>query len=407
MGYNENGENLDGTEIKVAIACQGGGAQTAFTAGALREILKKKNRLKEEKNIELVGFSGTSGGAICAAIAWYGLLKDYATNNHDDSAAIDWLKNFWDENSADNVFNPYYLFNYDSFINYAINSNLFNHIMVGGQRISHNFGIFFESNPYVYSEIVKIELERLLAPFDNFKNTKKWKEIIEAENKNKKDNDITTIPFLIVGASNVKTGKFMVFNSDFLEINNNVLLASCAIPTITRAVEIQNEKYWDGLYSQNPPLRDLLGLHEENTHMINYDKIKSKDFEEIKKNFGNKKPDEIWIIRINPKECEIEPRMISKIKDRQNELTGNLSLEQEIYFIKKINELLPYLKETKYNYIKLTNGDEPLEIGINEKKLKINLDFESKYDRDMEYIKRLMTHGEEQARGFLGEMIGV
>ena len=56
------------TEPKnVAIACQGGGSHTAFTAGVLDELLEN---IPQQYNI--VGFSGTSGGAACAMLAWYG-----------------------------------------------------------------------------------------------------------------------------------------------------------------------------------------------------------------------------------------------------------------------------------------------------------------------------------------------
>ena len=45
---------------RVAIACQGGGSHTAFTAGALSRLLATP------REAEIVGLSGTSGGAICA-----------------------------------------------------------------------------------------------------------------------------------------------------------------------------------------------------------------------------------------------------------------------------------------------------------------------------------------------------
>jgi NTE family protein len=57
---------------RVAIACQGGGSHTAFTAGVLRRLL----RADELARYELVGLSGTSGGAVCALLAWYHLLED-------------------------------------------------------------------------------------------------------------------------------------------------------------------------------------------------------------------------------------------------------------------------------------------------------------------------------------------
>jgi predicted acylesterase/phospholipase RssA len=59
------------TRTKIAIACQGGGSQTAFTAGVLSSFFENKVHLKKQ----IVGLSGTSGGAVCASLAWFGLLK--------------------------------------------------------------------------------------------------------------------------------------------------------------------------------------------------------------------------------------------------------------------------------------------------------------------------------------------
>lgn len=46
---------------KIAIACQGGGSGTAFTAGVLKALFENKIHDK----FEIVSLSGTSGGAIC------------------------------------------------------------------------------------------------------------------------------------------------------------------------------------------------------------------------------------------------------------------------------------------------------------------------------------------------------
>jgi NTE family protein len=60
-----------GESKRVAIACQGGGSHTAFTAGVLKRLL----RAQESKRHEVVGLSGTSGGAVCALLAWHNLLR--------------------------------------------------------------------------------------------------------------------------------------------------------------------------------------------------------------------------------------------------------------------------------------------------------------------------------------------
>lgn len=76
----------------IVIACQGGGSLTAFTAGVLKTLLRKL----DPAHYNIMGLSGTSGGAICALIAWYGLLID----DREKGAQI--LQEFWDENSAIN-----------------------------------------------------------------------------------------------------------------------------------------------------------------------------------------------------------------------------------------------------------------------------------------------------------------
>jgi NTE family protein len=79
-----------GEKKRVAIACQGGGSHTAFTAGVLKRLL----RVEELKRYEVVGLSGTSGGAICAMLAWNNLLRG------DGAGAAEALDAFWRDNSA-------------------------------------------------------------------------------------------------------------------------------------------------------------------------------------------------------------------------------------------------------------------------------------------------------------------
>ena len=56
---------------RIAIACQGGGSQCAFVAGALNALFAQK----VHERFRIVGLSGTSGGAFTAALGWLGLLK--------------------------------------------------------------------------------------------------------------------------------------------------------------------------------------------------------------------------------------------------------------------------------------------------------------------------------------------
>ena len=74
---------------RVAIACQGGGSHTAFTAGVLQGALSSL-----PADVEIVALSGTSGGAICAALAWEALVRG------EPQRAIGTLQEFWDSTSA-------------------------------------------------------------------------------------------------------------------------------------------------------------------------------------------------------------------------------------------------------------------------------------------------------------------
>jgi NTE family protein len=74
---------------RVAIASQGGGSHSAFTAGALKRLLEE-----ERDRYEVVTLSGTSGGAICALLVWYALLRK------DRGEAVRLLESFWEGVSA-------------------------------------------------------------------------------------------------------------------------------------------------------------------------------------------------------------------------------------------------------------------------------------------------------------------
>ena len=84
---------------RVAIACQGGGSHTAFTAGVLRRLMRSYDHAAlrlDDQPCQVVGFSGTSGGAICALLAWYGVL----TSATGGKSAPQLLEAFWERNAA-------------------------------------------------------------------------------------------------------------------------------------------------------------------------------------------------------------------------------------------------------------------------------------------------------------------
>ena len=157
MSENSNGR-------RIAIACQGGGSHTAFTAGVLKKLLKEKDG--EKHNYEVVALSGTSGGAICALLAWYGLLMN------DINKAVELLDSFWRENSA------------NSFWDRALN-NWF----IRTSRLFANTGGMPTVSPYFYPSWGQDQLRSMLEKYVDFG---RLGELIEPSS-----------PLLLVVASNI------------------------------------------------------------------------------------------------------------------------------------------------------------------------------------------------------------
>ena len=60
---------------------------------------------------------------------------------------------------------------------------------------------------------------------------------------------------LLIAATRVSDGRLRLFRED--EITLDAVLASCCLPRLHHAVEIDGEAYWDGGFSANPPIRQL------------------------------------------------------------------------------------------------------------------------------------------------------
>jgi NTE family protein len=313
---------------RVAIACQGGGSHTAFTAGVLKRLLNE--RLLER--YEIVGLSGTSGGAVCAWLAWSALGRG------EPERAGRLLDAFWRDNSARS---PY--------------AQLVNTWVAWA------------------SSLQNVVATPAVSPYDNpFAGTAldDFRALLERHVARDGTVDRATAPLLLVGAVDVLTGEFRAFDSRREEISADMVLASAAIPTLFRAVHVGGGTYWDGLFSQNPPVRELMDAE----------------------------PDELWVVQVNPSEYEHEPRTVVEIADRRNELSGNLSLHQELRFVEKIDQLLDAgllaeggkYKKVMVRVLELARGRVSRPLGT-----------ASKLNRDPAFIRELIRHGEERAEEFL------
>lgn len=338
-----------GKPRRIAIACQGGGSHTAFTAGALKPLLRAEGR----GDFTISALSGTSGGAICAALAWYGLLK-LARGQLGREEVVALLDDFWRDNSA---LLPW--------------EQLWNSWTIGLIQL-HMQGRLPElkGTPYSPQFTMSTELVKALAPRSEFFDLRA---LIEKYIRLDEVAQPTGEPRLLIGAVGVLSGTFKAFDSLAAEISTDAILASTTLPTLFPAIRIGNEVYWDGLFSQNPPVRQLIvGIPVE------------------------QKPDEIWIIRINSQRIAAEPTSVEEIEDRRNALAGNLSLNHEVEVIQRINE---WLAEGRFH----SEHVKPITIRWIEMSpaLSGRLGYVSKLNRDPGHLAGLIADGEAQAEAFL------
>ncbi|WP_267639847.1 patatin-like phospholipase family protein [Haloarchaeobius amylolyticus] len=332
----------------VAVACQGGGSHTAFAAGALQRILED---CPDEYN--LIALSGTSGGGICALLGWAGLAAGAP------ETAVSNLTAFWRDVAADS---------------YA--EAVANDWSLASSRFMSEFGSVGVS-PYYnpWADVGQDQLRETVYRYCDVPGA--------FEDSEEADSD-EAIPALFLGAVEVQSGDFTVFTTDadrvaakpetFQHVGSpdeaaDAALASAAVPTIFEAVEIDGRYYWDGLFSQNPPIRHFTA---------------GVDVAD--------KPDEIWIVRIDPKAMDPEtrtvpPRSMLEITDRRTELSGNLSLDQEKHTIETVNAFVEGNPDYK-------------EIQIREVTLRKNLDAYSKFDRDPDFLADLRRRGRSRASEF-------
>lgn len=338
---------------RVAIACQGGGSHTAFTAGALKSIVARA----DAQGFRITALSGTSGGAICALLAWHGLVKQAAGSwTSVETRAL--LDAFWHDNSA-----------------LLPGECAWNDWIIGTVELQGR-GLLPElrSSPYSLQGTLSASLIASTAP---------RKEFIDLDALLRKHVDADAIrqpvdePRLLMGAVEVLSGSFTAFDSRQTGehgISIEAALASATLPFVFPAVQIGSGCYWDGLYSQNPPIRQFLtGLD------------------------AGQKPDEIWLIRINPQSQAELPRSADAIEDRRNELAGNLSLNQELDFIASVNKWLVDGTLAAQDKKPIVVRELTLSPGLS-----YRLGYASKLNRDPRFIADLISDGERQADAFLG-----
>lgn len=257
----------------INLALQGGGAHGAYTWGVL-------DRLLEDDRVEIEGVSGTSAGAMNAAVMVNGFLKD------GKPGARLALADFWKKISDVGIWSPLHKSPFERFFT----------------------GWNMDYSPLYYAMDM---MTRVFSPYElNPLNFNPLRTVLEETldfDLIQKNSGIK----LFVAATHVESGQARVFGAE--EITAKVLEASACIPFMFQAVEIDGDAYWDGGYMGNPAIWPLIyHAHSE----------------------------DIVLVQINPIHREGIPKRSLDIINRLNEISFNSSLIAEMRAIDFVKRLI-------------------------------------------------------------------
>jgi NTE family protein len=283
-------------EVPIDLALQGGGAHGAFTWGVL-------DRLLQDEGIVIDALSGTSAGALNAAVLAMGLAEG------GRAGAREALSAFW--------------------LDIATQGACFGSpggLPLGSFNLDWHPGyLWFQSllrafSPYQFNPLDINPLREVLA-------------------RHVRPAVLKKAPVsLFVTATSVKTGTPRVFERG--EIGVDALLASACLPHLFRAVPIDGEPHWDGGYTGNPALWPLI------YHTAALD---------------------IVLVQINPLEREGTPDTRAEIDDRLAEITFNAALLGELRAIAFVHKLVAEgrIDPGEYKNLRMHRIAEPALLKLN------------------------------------------
>ena len=257
--------------VLVDLALQGGGSHGAFTWGVL-------DRLLEEPWLKIEAISGTSAGAMNAALLADGWMQGGA------EGARATLESYWRQVSQAAVFSPLQRSPVDRLMGrWTLDTSPAYAVMNLMARVL---------SPYDLNPLGLNPLRRILTETIDFDR-------------------LARAPIrLFITATNVHTGRGRIFRNK--EITPDVLLASACLPTMFQAIEIDGEPYWDGGYAGNPTLTPL--VRESDAH-------------------------DTILVQINPRERLESPRTANEILNRINEISFNSPLMKELRMIALLRQV--------------------------------------------------------------------
>ncbi|MGE5372806.1 MAG: patatin-like phospholipase family protein [Solirubrobacterales bacterium] len=259
---------------QIILALQGGGAHGAFTWGVL-------DRLLEDPDLEIIGVSGSSGGAINGTLVAYGLLTG------GPQAAHEVLHRFWHELAEISMFSPFQPTPLDRTISKG-------NIWFNPLFAMFRFFISTAFSPYQLNPFNINPLQWILPSLIDFS-------VFRQSDRVK----------LFLGATNVRTAESRVFSNK--DVTVDAVIASACFPMLFHAVPIDGEYYWDGGYSANPPITPL--LMRSNCHDLLVVQVDSINFTQL-------------------------PYTASQILDRSTDMGFNAGVMQEVKAIQIYNRFV-------------------------------------------------------------------
>ncbi len=280
------------------LALQGGGSHGAFTWGVL-------DRLLEDESLTIDGVSGTSAGALNAAVMATGWAE------RGRSGARQALRAFWlDVAGQGGCFGSPatgwpHVYGSNPFASMAAvpGFNLDHHPMAAWMQQFLRAFSPYQFNPFDINPLRDVVTRHVHVPA------------------------LRQGPLsLFVAATAVRTGQPRIFHRDDLTVD--ALLASACLPQLFRAVVVDGQPYWDGGYSGNPAIWPL--IYETATL-------------------------DVLLVKINPLVRPDLADSAEAIAERVNELTVNAGLVAEMRAIGFVQRLVQQgrLNEGEYKDLRL------------------------------------------------------
>jgi NTE family protein len=254
------------------LALQGGGAHGAFSWGVL-------DRLLEDERLEIDAITGASAGAINAVALAAGL----ADGEREEARAS--LRRLWEGVLEEARRSP-------------LKRSPFEFMLNGWGLDASPMYVVFDlitrvASPYDFNPLNLNPLRDLVQEVVDFDRVRRAKVQV------------------FVTATDVETGRAKVWRKE--ELTADHVMASCCLPWLFQAVEIDGAPYWDGGFTGNPALWPL---------------------------FEHATSDDVILVQINPVRREGTPRSARDIIDRINEITFNAPLLRDLRAVDFVSRLI-------------------------------------------------------------------